>query len=57
MLIQKQCNFVFQDLIKDLESELSGDFRETIMAMFRPTTFYDAWSLHEAVKVNSKNYF
>ncbi|XP_060553939.1 annexin A7-like isoform X2 [Ruditapes philippinarum] len=39
-----------KDLIKDLESELSGDFRETIMAMFKPTTFYDAWSLHEAIK-------
>lgn len=38
-----------KDLIKDLESELSGDFRETIMAMFKPTTFYDAWSLHEAI--------
>ncbi|XP_053385340.1 annexin A7-like isoform X2 [Mercenaria mercenaria] len=39
-----------KDLIKDLESELSGDFRETIMAMFRPATFYDAWSLHNAIK-------
>lgn len=38
-----------KDLIKDLESELSGDFRETIMALFKPTTFYDAWSLHEAI--------
>lgn len=38
-----------KDLIKDLESELSGDFRETIMAMFKPTTYFDAWSLHEAI--------
>ncbi|WAQ96410.1 ANXA7-like protein [Mya arenaria] len=38
-----------KDLIDDLKSELSGDFREAIMAMFKPTTFYDAWSLHEAM--------
>ncbi|XP_052267220.1 annexin A7-like isoform X2 [Dreissena polymorpha] len=38
-----------KDLIKDLESELSGDFRETIMAMFKPTTYYDAWSLQQAI--------
>ena len=41
----------FQDLIKDLESELSGDFRETIMGLFKPTSFYDAWSLHQATSV------
>ncbi|XP_014668235.1 PREDICTED: annexin A7-like isoform X2 [Priapulus caudatus] len=39
-----------KDLIKDLESELSGNLKELIMAMFTPTTYYDAWSLHEAME-------
>lgn len=38
-----------KDLIRDLESELSGDFREMIMAMFKPTAYYDAWSLNQAI--------
>ena len=42
-----------QDLIKDLESELSGNLRELIMALFTPTTYYDAWSLHNAMEVRA----
>ncbi|KAL3875772.1 hypothetical protein ACJMK2_033689 [Sinanodonta woodiana] len=38
-----------KDLIKDMESELSGDFKESIMALFQPTTYYDAWSLQNAM--------
>lgn len=38
-----------KDIIRDLESELSGDFRETIMALFKATTYYDAWSLYQAM--------
>ena len=41
-----------KDLIRDLESELSGDFRETIMALFKATTYYDAWSLYQAMSVS-----
>lgn len=43
--------FLFQDLVKDLHGELSGNFRETIMALFEPTTYYDAWSLNKAMMV------
>lgn len=38
-----------RDIIQDLESELSGNFRETMMALFKPPAYYDAWSLHEAM--------
>lgn len=41
-----------KDLIKDLASELSGNFSETIMALFQPTTYYDAWTLHNAMEVD-----
>ena len=46
--------FVFimpQDLIKDLKSELSGNMEEQILALFMPPTYYDAWSLRNAMKV------
>lgn len=38
-----------KDLIADLKSELSGDLEELIMALFKPTTYFDAWSLHKAM--------
>ena len=40
-----------QDLIKDLKSELSGNVEELVLALFMPTTYYDAWSLRNAMKV------
>ncbi|XP_018419975.1 PREDICTED: annexin A7 isoform X2 [Nanorana parkeri] len=39
-----------KDLIKDLKSELSGNVEELIIALFMPPTYYDAWSLHNAMK-------
>nr|KAF6322032.1 annexin A7 [Pipistrellus kuhlii] len=39
-----------KDLIKDLKSELSGNMEELILALFMPTTYYDAWSLRNAMK-------
>ncbi|XP_039593377.1 annexin A7-like isoform X1 [Polypterus senegalus] len=39
-----------KDLIKDLKSELSGNMEEVILALFMPTTYYDAWSLRNAMK-------
>ncbi|KAM9325521.1 annexin A7 [Gastrophryne carolinensis] len=39
-----------KDLIKDLKSELSGHVEELILALFMPPTYYDAWSLHNAMK-------
>lgn len=40
-----------KDLIKDLKSELNGNVEELILALFMPATYYDAWSLHHAMKV------
>ncbi|XP_075697607.1 annexin A7 isoform X2 [Rhinoderma darwinii] len=39
-----------KDLIKDLKSELSGNVEELIIALFMPPTYYDAWSVHNAMK-------
>lgn len=39
-----------KDLIKDLKSELSGNMEELILALFMPPTYYDAWSLQNAMK-------
>ncbi|XP_064624237.1 annexin A5-like [Lineus longissimus] len=38
-----------RDLIDDLHSELSGDFRESIMACFVKPAVYDAWAIKEAI--------
>lgn len=39
-----------KDLVKDLDSELSGDFRQTILALMMPPAEYDCYSLNEAMK-------
>ncbi|KAG8434989.1 hypothetical protein GDO86_013083 [Hymenochirus boettgeri] len=39
-----------KDLIKDLKSELSGNFEKTILAMMKAPTLYDAHEIHEAIK-------
>ena len=51
-LLADDATFISQDLIEDLESELTGNFEEMIMAMLKPTAFYDAWSLHKAIGVS-----
>lgn len=43
----------FQDLIKDLHSELSGDFRKLVMAMLKTPTEFDASELNSSIKVNT----
>ncbi|XP_039477787.1 annexin A11a isoform X2 [Oreochromis aureus] len=39
-----------KDLIKDLHSELSGDFRKLVMAMLKTPTEFDASELNSAIK-------
>uniref|UniRef100_A0A8C5NBX7 Annexin n=1 Tax=Gouania willdenowi TaxID=441366 RepID=A0A8C5NBX7_GOUWI len=39
-----------KDLIKDLHSELSGDFRKLVMAMMKSPTEFDASEINSAIK-------
>ncbi|XP_040290866.1 annexin A11 [Bufo bufo] len=39
-----------KDLIKDLKSELSGNFEKTILAMIKSPVVYDAHEIHDAIK-------
>lgn len=39
-----------KDLIKDLKSELSGDFETLILALMEPTAVYDAKELHRSMQ-------
>ncbi|KAM3913578.1 annexin A11 isoform 1-T2 [Leptodactylus fuscus] len=39
-----------KDLIKDLKSELSGNFEKTILAMMKAPTLYDVQEIHDAIK-------
>lgn len=34
-----------------MRGELSGNFEEAIMALFEATTYYDAWTLNNAMVV------
>ncbi|XP_037127770.1 annexin A4-like isoform X2 [Syngnathus acus] len=39
-----------KDLIKDLHSELSGDFRKLVMATLKSPSAFDASEIHDAIK-------
>nr|DBA15411.1 TPA: hypothetical protein GDO54_004625 [Pyxicephalus adspersus] len=39
-----------KDLIKDLKSELSGNFEKTILAMIKAPAIYDAYEIYDAIK-------
>lgn len=53
MMVLSSC-FHFQDLIKDLHSELSGDFRKLVMATLKTPAEFDASELYSAIKVNAQ---
>ena len=42
---------IFQDLVEDIKSELSGDYRDVILACFVSPAFYDAKSVKRAIYV------
>ena len=49
-----------KDLIKELKSELSGHFEETVLCLLMPPAEHDAYQMHIAMKVchfNSNNTF
>ncbi|KAM4032624.1 annexin A11 isoform 1-T3 [Anomaloglossus baeobatrachus] len=39
-----------KDLIKDLKSEISGNFEKTILAMMKAPSMYDAQEIYDAIK-------
>ena len=39
-----------RDLIKDIKSELSGDFKDTVVALFQDPVTFDCYSLNKAMK-------
>ena len=44
-----------RDLIKDIKSELSGDFKDTVVALFQDPVTFDCYSLNKAMKGLSTN--
>ena len=43
----------FQDLIEEIKSELDGDYKELVMALFVSPAEYDAWCNKEAIYVST----
>ncbi len=41
---------MYQDLIKELKSELSGNLEDCLLALFEPSTLYDAKCLRRAMR-------
>ena len=44
--------FNLQDLIEDIKSELSGDYKDAILACFVSPAYYDARSIKKAIYVS-----
>ena len=45
--------FNLQDLIEDIKSELSGDYKDAILACFVSPAYYDARSIKKAIYVSN----
>lgn len=45
-----------QDLVKELKSELSGNFENAIVALMIPSSDYEVHELRKAMKVNGVRY-
>ena len=41
----------FQDLIDDIRGDTSGNFEATLIALFHPPAYFDAWCIKRALKV------
>ena len=44
-----------RDLIEDIKSELSGDFKDTVVALFQDPITYDCYTINKALKGLSSN--
>ena len=44
-------------MINELKSELSGHFEEVILALFMTHTEYDAYTIHNSIKVRQTDLF
>ena len=42
---------LFQDLIKELKSELSGNYESIVLALLMPPDEYDAYEIYKAMEV------
>ena len=49
-------NIIKQDLVKDLQSELGGNFENVVVSLMDPCELFDARSLRSAMKVRIANY-
>lgn len=43
--------FSFKDLLRDLKSELTGNFEKLVLAMMMSSAYFDASELRDAIKV------
>ena len=43
---------LFKDLLKDLKSEISGDYQDVVEKLLESAAQYDAWLLHETMDVS-----
>lgn len=50
------CLFYFQDLVRDLKSELTGHFEHLVLAMLMSSARFDAAEIREAIKVGGSSF-